>query len=118
GDVDVVREAVWGTSFDDETTARHVRRVHQDTGYLLCPHTAVGHLGMEAFKRAHPAVEATFVTVGTAHPAKFTDSLEGIIHDSIPLPAPLQRAMSQEPRVTRIDPTLEALSDHIAATLA
>jgi threonine synthase len=115
-DVDAIREAVWGTSFDDEITARHVRRVHQETGYLMCPHTAVGHLGMEAFRELHP-IEATFITVGTAHPAKFADSLEGIIHDTIPLPAPLAKAMEKTPRVTSMEPSLDALSELLASRL-
>ncbi|MEL6688024.1 MAG: hypothetical protein AAFP97_10445 [Pseudomonadota bacterium] len=115
-DVDAIREAVWGTSFDDQTTARHVRKVHQETGYLMCPHTAVGHLGMNAFRDAHD-VDATFVTVGTAHPAKFSDSLEGIIHADIPLPPPLAKAMETEPRVTTLAPSLDALAGHLEAQL-
>ncbi|MGB3456674.1 MAG: threonine synthase [Litorimonas sp.] len=117
GDADAIREAVWGTSFDDETTARHVRRLHQETGYLLCPHTAVGHLGMEAYRQSHPE-DATFITVGTAHPAKFADSLEGIIHEAISLPPSLAKAMETEPRVTTLEPTLPALADHIGSVLA
>ena len=116
-DVDAVREAVWGTSFDDQTTARHVRRVHQETGYLMCPHTAVGHLGMEAFRASHNVEDATCITVGTAHPAKFADSLENIIHSDIPLPGPLAKAMRTDPQVTTLAPSLDALSAHLQAKL-
>ncbi|MGB6231373.1 MAG: threonine synthase [Litorimonas sp.] len=113
-DADAIRGAVWGASFDDETTARHVRRIHAETGYLMCPHTAVGHLGMQAFRDAHD-MEATFVTVGTAHPAKFADSLEAIIREDIPLPPPLARAMERPKRVTDSAPRLDALADHLAS---
>ena len=115
-DVDAVREAVWGTSFDDQTTARHVRKVYQETGYLMCPHTAVGHLGMTAYRKAHYG-DATFITVGTAHPAKFSDSLEGIIHSDIPLPPALAKAMDTEPQVTTLTPSLDALTEHLASKL-
>lgn len=115
-DLEAIRSACWGVSFDDETTARHIRRVYQDTGYLLCPHTAVGHMGTLTFKERHD-LDATFLTVGTAHPAKFADSLEGIIHKDVPLPPPLAAAMTRDPRVTTLAPTIEALSDYIASEL-
>jgi threonine synthase len=115
--VDDVREAVWGTSFDDGTTARHIRKIYQETGYMMCPHTAVGHLGMLAFRDAHP-MEATFVTVGTAHPAKFADSLETILREDIPLPPALQTAMNKTPRVTSLKPGLSALSEFLDAQLS
>ncbi len=113
GNLDAIREVCWGVSFDDETTARHIRRVYTDTGYLMCPHTAVGHMGMRAFREAHD-IDATFLTVGTAHPAKFADSLETIIREDVPMPAPLAAAFEAKKRVTTIDPTLDALVDQIA----
>ena len=39
----------WGASFTDAETERHIRRVHTETGYIMCPHTAVGHLALEKF---------------------------------------------------------------------
>lgn len=115
-DLEAIRLACWGVSFNDETTARHVRRVYQDTGYLLCPHTAVGHMGTLAFRERND-LDATFLTVGTAHPAKFADSLEAIIHEDIVMPAPLAAAMTREPRVTTLPPALDALTDFIASEL-
>lgn len=114
-DLEAIRKVCWGKSFDDDETARHVRRIYLETGYLMCPHTAVGHLAMQAYREAHD-VNATFVTVGTAHPAKFADSIETIIRDDVSLPAALALAMSQEKRVTTIAPSLDALTAHIAAT--
>lgn len=115
-DLDAIRSACWGASFDDDTTARHIRRVYQDTGYLLCPHTAVGHMGTLAFRDRYD-LDATYLTVGTAHPAKFADSLEGIIHEDIALPPPLAAAMKRPPRVTTLSPTLDALKAHLASEL-
>ena len=111
--LDAVREACWGASFSDEETARHIRRVRRDTGYLMCPHTAVGHLGMQAFRDAHPALEATFVTVGTAHPAKFADSLEDILREPIPTPPALAEAERKTPRVQDMPPSLNALAAYV-----
>ena len=108
-----VREACWGASFSDQDTARHIRRVRRETGYLMCPHTAVGHLGMNAYRDAHPDMEATFVTVGTAHPAKFADSLEEILREDIVMPPALAQAMTRKPRVHDMPPTLDALAAYV-----
>ena len=112
-----VRTHCWGASFDDETTARYIRRVHKETGYRLCPHTAVGHLGMNAFRHAFP-IDATFITVGTAHPAKFADSLETILREPVPLPDVLADAMAQEPVVHSMPPYLDTLSDFITSVIS
>lgn len=111
-DFEKVSELCWGASFSDEETERHLRRIYNKTGYIMCPHTAVGHLAMEAFSKD---VERDFikVTVATAHPAKFADSVERIIDAKIDLPAPLAQAMKQKKRVTSLAPTLDALSGYL-----
>lgn len=106
-------DVCWGASFSDEETERHIRRVHNETGYVMCPHTAVGHLAMEKF--ASDVTEPfTRITVGTAHPAKFADSVERILHTDIPMPAPLAKAMKKKQRVHVMGPTLDDLSDYLA----
>lgn len=106
-------EVCWGASFSDAETERHIRRIHTETGYIMCPHTAVGHLAMEKFAEDIPE-SFTRITVGTAHPAKFSDSVERILHTDIPLPAPLAKAMKKKKRMHVMDPTLTALSDYLA----
>ncbi|WP_409433934.1 threonine synthase [Litorimonas sp. RW-G-Af-16] len=113
GDYDAVKSVCWGASFTDAETERHIRRVHTETGYIMCPHTAVGHLAMEAFT-ADIDEPITKITVGTAHPAKFADSVETILHQNIPLPAPLAKAMRKTKRMHVMKPNLEALADYLA----
>jgi threonine synthase len=112
-DYDAVSEVCWGASFSDEETERHMRRVFNETGYVMCPHTAVGDLAMEAFAKD---VDREFikVTVGTAHPAKFADSVERIIREDVPLPAPLDKAMRKKKRVHVMPPSLKALENYLA----
>ncbi len=109
---DIVK-VCWGASFSDTETERHIRRIHTETGYTMCPHTAVGHLAMEKFAED---IELPFtrITVGTAHPAKFADSVERILHTDIPMPAPLAKAMRKKKRMHIMGPTLTDLSDYLA----
>ena len=108
-----ISEICWGASFSDEDTERHMRRIYNSTGYVMCPHTTVGHMAMESFAKD---IDLDFirVTVGTAHPAKFADSVERILHQDVPLPPPLAKIMKQKKRVHIMEPTLEALSDYLA----
>ena len=110
---EAVSEVCWGASFSDAETERHMRRIFTETGYVMCPHTVVGHLAMEEFSKD---VDLDFikVTVGTAHPAKFADSVERIIREDVPLPAPLAKAMRKKKRVHVMPPKLEALENYLA----
>lgn len=112
-DYDAVKDVCWGASFTDEETERHIRRVYTETGYIMCPHTAVGHMAMEAFA-ADIDFPFTRITVGTAHPAKFADSVERILHTEVPLPQPLQKAMKKKKRMHVMAPSLDALSDYLS----
>jgi threonine synthase len=62
-----------GFRLDDAGTQAEIRRLHEATGYLADPHTAIG----VAAARAEP-VEGGVATVAmaTAHPAKFPDAME------------------------------------------
>ena len=108
-----VKQICWGASFTDVETERHIRRIYTETGYTMCPHTAVGHLAMSSFAKD---IDTPFtrITVGTAHPAKFADSVERILHSDIPLPKPLARAMKKKKRMHVMAPELAALSDYLA----
>lgn len=76
-----VPEAAWREAaslfrpfrLDDEGTLAEITRVHQASGYLADPHSAIGI----AASRAHPPEDASVpvVAVATAHPAKFPEAV-------------------------------------------
>lgn len=112
GDFDALSAVCWGASYSDDETERHLRRVHAQTGYIMCPHTAVGHMAMRDFLET-TETDYTQITVATAHPSKFADSVERIIREDVPLPEPLAKAFAKKPRVHVMEPTLSALSDYL-----
>ncbi len=59
--------------------------VHERHGYILDPHTAVGILGWEAYKREH-SEPAQGLVLATAHAAKFADVVQRAIGTASPLP--------------------------------
>ena len=71
---------------DDATTSATIADVHDRTGMLLDPHTAVG-LAAAIEARTDPSVP--MVVLATAHPAKFPDAVEAATGVHPPLPAHL-----------------------------
>jgi len=91
-----IKRDISGYSFDDEATQRCIKEVYSTYGYLLCPHTAVGYLGMEAYLKENPNIQGNNIILSTAHPVKFCDIVEPIIGENITIPERLHKAMGTE----------------------
>jgi threonine synthase len=89
-----VREVVAGSWVGNDESLRVIRRVHEERGYLLDPHTAVAWAVGERQEGADP-----MLVVSTAHWAKFgTDvykALRGLAHRE-PLPPAVARLSGVE----------------------
>ncbi len=84
---------IYGASFTDEQTRECIKKVYGETGYILDPHGAIGYLGLQQYQKSHPC---SGIVLETAHPAKFLDIVEPIIHEKIPIPERLAETMTQE----------------------
>ncbi len=111
-DLDRMRRVVAGSRHDDEATAGVMRRVHEERGYLLDPHTAVGYLGLRQRLAELPA-PAPGIVLATAHPAKFRDEIEPLLGIEIELPDRLRRCLELESRALEIPPGLDALASFL-----
>ena len=103
-----VQDICWGASFSDAETERHMRRVFSTTGYVMCPHTAIGHMALQSFMRDVNR-NVTQVTVSTAHPGKFQPDVDRILREDLPLPPPLAELMNRKPSVKKTSSELSAL---------
>jgi threonine synthase len=83
--LEYVQREIWGHGATDEETLTAMKSVHERFGYIADPHTAVGVLGWEAYRRAHPD-PAQGLVLATAHPAKFADVVARAIGMAPPLP--------------------------------
>jgi len=83
--LEYVQKEIWGHGATDEETLAAMRMLHDKFGYISDPHTAVGVLGWEAYKRQHPE-PAQGLVLATAHPAKFADVVMKAIGTAPPLP--------------------------------
>ena len=90
-----VRREIWGHAATDDETLAEMKSVHDRCGYIADPHTAVGVLGWEAYRREHSEA-AQGLVLATAHPAKFADVMKRAIGQAPPLPARLAACLQRE----------------------
>ena len=81
-----------GATYTNEQIADTMRQVWQEHRYLLDPHGACGYRALAEGLR--PGETGIFLE--TAHPAKFKDTVEKIIGESVSIPAKLKAFMSGE----------------------
>jgi threonine synthase len=106
-DLGGLRHDVTGVSVSDADTRGCIQAVHERTGYVLDPHSAVGFLAHEALD-APP--DTPSVVLATAHPAKFPDIVEEAIGRTVPLPPGIAAVMDAEEHMEEIPARLAALS--------
>ena len=87
-----IRKQISGFRYTDEQIADTMRRVYKETGYILDPHGACGFAALEQ------SIESgeTGVFLETAYPAKFKDTVDGILGIDIEIPEKLRAFMRGE----------------------
>ncbi|PYU82058.1 MAG: threonine synthase [Acidobacteria bacterium] len=93
--LEYVQKEIWGHGATDEETLAAMKMLHDRFGYIADPHTAVGVLGWEVYKREHPG-PAQGLVLATAHPAKFADVVKKAIGTAPPLPDRLAAYLKRE----------------------
>ena len=96
-DIESFRENVSAYSVSDDEIKATIKEVYDESGYVICPHTACG----ERVRRDH-VTESHSVVVSTAHPAKFNDIVEPLIGTEIAIPKNLFEIMHKTPRALHI----------------
>jgi threonine synthase len=97
-------------SVSDPETLAQIRETFDASGYILCPHTAVG-------ARA-AAAEPDAVVLATAHPAKFNEAVREAIGREAEPPQSLQGLMQKPARCAELDADAESVREHMRDTLA
>jgi threonine synthase len=95
---------------DDAATLDVIRTIHEETGYLVDPHTAVG---IAAALSLREEVDGPVVALATAHPAKFPDAVEKATGIRPQLPPHLADLYDRQERVVVVPNDLRAVEAHI-----
>ena len=84
-------------SVDDFKIRTTIKDVYDESGYVICPHTACAEYVRRTFYSDDPTV-----VVATAHPAKFENIVEAVIGKEVPIPEKLYDMISRDCSYTEI----------------
>lgn len=89
-------------SVSDDEIRQTIINTKNECNEIICPHTAVA---MTIYKRCLSNKPA--IVVSTAHPAKFENIVEPLIHQSILIPPTLNDLLELPSKCTEIEPLLD-----------
>jgi len=92
-DLEKLRKDLFGVSITDEQTRQTIKYAYEKYNCLLEPHGSVGWSGLMHYLEKHPEKdlpEALFVSLETAHPAKFPEEINRILNIDPLLPPSLE----------------------------
>lgn len=106
-DLAALRRDFIAESVSDDDTRAAIARAWREQGVILEPHGAVAWEAIE--RRATDIGDLPVVSLETAHPAKFPESVEAELGIEIPLPPPLARASALPERYRSLPATYDSL---------
>jgi threonine synthase len=105
---DEMRRIILGVSVSDDETRSAISRIHDEAGYFLDPHSAVGWMGVDKLRAENKIACGPVGVLCTAHPAKFSETVEPLIGPA-PVPPSLVQAMQRTVNSQTIPAEVSAL---------
>ncbi|MFT8472039.1 threonine synthase [Acetobacter persici] len=102
-----------GLALDDAATEAEIKGLHDRSGYLADPHSAIGIAAGRRFREAG----VPMVAMATAHPAKFPDAMVAATGIRPALPVHLADLYSREERYRTVPATADAVKDAVRAAV-
>lgn len=90
------RAALSADWIDDDEIDESIQRVAEETGVVICPHTACAAALLKRLRESGDT--RPWCLVATAHPAKFDSVVEPMIDAKVPVPPALQELLDRPSR--------------------
>ena len=104
-----ITRLISGYCCSDDMICRTVKSCYEETGYLLDPHGACGYRALTESLQPNE----TGVFLETAHPAKFKDTIESIIQETIEIPERLQQFMKGRKQSVALGKSFEEFKNYL-----
>ncbi len=104
-----ISEEISGVSYTDEEIAEGMRNCLKENSYLLDPHGACGYMALKSELQENE----NGIFLETAHPAKFTETVEKIIGKEVEIPGKLQEFMKGTKQSIEIDKDFDGFKDFL-----
>ncbi|WBU63211.1 threonine synthase [Paracoccus aerodenitrificans] len=109
GALQALREDFLSGRASEQETLETIRIIRDETGEILCPHSAVG----VKVAREHLREGIPMITLATAHPAKFPDAVEQATGIRPALPPHMENLFDLPERSSRVENDADALKSLI-----
>lgn len=109
-DLTALKQQVSSYAFTDVETRSAIQKLFDRYGYIACPHTAIGWLGAERYRRDKPGLYTT-VFLSTAHPCKFLEVFPEEIAKRVD--HPLRHIQNSTRQVIKLDACYQSLKAYL-----
>lgn len=106
-----VRKDFCSVSVSQTDTLQEIRDFYAETGYLLDPHTAVG---VKAARDLLPP-DSSRICLATAHPAKFSETVERALGFQVPAPQSVKELYGKPTRCEIMDAKIDTVRQFLVA---
>ncbi len=113
GSHEAITADIIGYSYNDDQIRETIREVYGKYNYLPDPHGAIGYRSLQEFLPTAPGFAGFFLE--TAHPAKFSQTIEETIGKAIELPERLKKIIEGEKKSSELPSEYEALKSFLLA---
>ena len=86
--------------FSDEETVAIMKKIYSEHNYIAEPHGAIGYLGLK--KELVNKSNHIGVFLETAHPIKFSDSVESFLEIKLPIPKQIESVLNKDKKSIKI----------------
>ncbi|MBK7713532.1 MAG: threonine synthase [Bacteroidales bacterium] len=115
-DMKRLQDELFGVSVSDDETKETISSVYRDFGILLEPHGAIAWRGITEYlssENIHGSDKKLFISLETAHPAKFPEELRRIIETEPPLPDSLAGLGAKAENYATLDNNYDLIREYI-----
>lgn len=116
-DYECFKANVSGYFYDDDQTRTGMKRIYEQYGYVSCPHTAIGIMGLQTYL-AKTKQDYVGVALATAHPSKFKPLVEDVLGLTVDVPERLAILAERPKQSIRIPAQYEAFKESLLQTVA
>lgn len=96
GDKESMLKDIVGYKVTDDETIDTIKKVYNESGYLLDPHGSVAYKAVECYKSDYDEKTTPIVFLETAHPAKFDEVIKTNLRIEVKIPEILKDALAKE----------------------
>lgn len=117
-DIELMRRELYAVSITDQTTRQTIKETWENHNVILEPHGSVGWAGLQDFI-AHEGdkfdQDQLFISLETAHPAKFPEEINRLLGFDPELPPSLQGIEEKSENYGKIENNYQAFKNHLKA---